>query len=206
MTNNNNGQKTEIGGHLGSGQGEGILFVGMGREHVLERKRSALEKRGLEKHLTGESRQKPFPQETQGSLAKGQDNGVAHEPQLGLGGGTDGQQDDLTCRANALCRMWHLHKALGRRGGGLLPHFRKSLNREGSRAFVAEARWGRGADQGEGLLMHASDSLPFWPEKGPPQSASSFPSHQIFCLSRFPRGKGERVEILILSSPKSSKS
>jgi len=56
-------------------------------------------------HLTGESRQKPFLQETRGSLARGQDNEVSHEPQPGLGGGTNGQQDDLTCKDNALCRM-----------------------------------------------------------------------------------------------------
>lgn len=51
MTNNNNGQMTEVSGDLGSGQGEGILFVGMGRDHVLEDKISASSwKRGLEKY------------------------------------------------------------------------------------------------------------------------------------------------------------
>lgn len=38
MTNSDNEQKTEITGHLGSGEGEGIRFVGMGREHDLQRK------------------------------------------------------------------------------------------------------------------------------------------------------------------------
>lgn len=44
MTNSNNRHKREIEGHLVSGQGEGILFVGLGREHVLEGKTSALER------------------------------------------------------------------------------------------------------------------------------------------------------------------
>lgn len=91
--------------------------------------------------------------------------GVSHEPQPCLGKGTSGQQDNLSCRANALCRVWHLHKALERRGG-LLPHFRKPLNKEGSRAFVGKGPCGWQSDQREVLLMHTADSQPSQPGKG----------------------------------------
>lgn len=40
MTNSDNEQTTETAGHLGSGEGEGIRFVGMGREHDLQRKKT----------------------------------------------------------------------------------------------------------------------------------------------------------------------
>lgn len=41
MTNSDNDQKTETAGHLGS-EGEGIWFVGMGRDHDLQRKKNSM--------------------------------------------------------------------------------------------------------------------------------------------------------------------
>lgn len=124
---NNDGQKTEIASHPGSGQGKGIWFVQRGREHVLEWKKSACSwKEGLVKHLTRESRQKPFPWRYWVPChGTGQWGVTWNTAESGWG------KDNLTCRAN---RTWHLHKALGRRGG-LPPHFRQPFEREGSRVF-----------------------------------------------------------------------
>lgn len=72
----------------------------MDREHVLEDQ--LLKERVGKAPDRGEQIEALPSGDMGGSLARGQDNGVAHEPQLGLGGDTDGQQNDLTYRANAV--------------------------------------------------------------------------------------------------------
>lgn len=150
MTGNNE-EKKKLGSHLGPGQGEMIWLAGMGREYILERKRSAC----LEHKTTG------------------------------LGGGTNGQQDDLTCRANALCNKWQLHN----RREKSATTFEK--DRQWAELLL-QCCWVRGADQGDGLP--ASSLLT---QKRLPWSVLSLMRHQFFCLSRRSKGKGSHIHLFL---------
>lgn len=90
-------KKSSSGSQLGPCQSEVIWFAGMDRDCSLER----------------------FKKKKKSAY-------LAHEPQQGLEGGSGGQLDDLTCRANALSQPHN------RRGGrGVLPHSRKTFNGQG---------------------------------------------------------------------------